>query len=229
MYLVNSIKYGVCLIFAICIGLGLFLFMQKLISQPIQNDRDLVISGVVTLFKPVEDILPDIPEPEATIPEPEIVKDDFDISPESMDVSQDITFDGTVEGLTGFDIGFAEEGILVAVADDSLKDFANDTREGVIDITPFATRKPNIPQKAYDNQLSGWVTVIFNLDENGYTRSIQILDAQPKGIFEQEVVRAVSRWRYNTQGLVTPGKDVVLTQRIQLDWRDFPKNLPYHD
>ena len=110
-----------------------------------------------------------------------------------------------------------------------LEDFGEDTQQGFIEITPFATRRPNIPDMAYENQLNGWVLVIFNVSSAGKPHSIKVLDASPKGIFEEEVIKAIKQWRYNLKGISGNGQDKVMTQKIELNWQNHPQNLAYED
>jgi TonB family protein len=52
------------------------------------------------------------------------------------------------------------------------------------------------PAKAAQNQVSGYVVVEFTVTPFGGTDNIQIVDAQPKGVFEESAIRAVKHFKY---------------------------------
>ena len=224
-------KVLVCAIAAIAISLALFLFMQRLINQPIPKIPDMEFSGFVELFKatpetPVEERTPE-PLQEFSEPEPQqkspnlLNQADSNISlPDSFEFSSKGVFPGLSAGNSANSF---------EVANELLADFGGDTQQGFIEITPFATRRPNIPEVAWENQLNGWVLVIFNVSPSGKTRNIKILDASPKGIFEEEVIRAIEHWHYDVQDVIRDGQDLVMTQKIQLNWQNYQQNMPYEN
>jgi len=69
---------------------------------------------------------------------------------------------------------------------------------GDVDKSPQIVRKENpaYPLSARRRNLTGKVTVKFLVDSNGKVRKPQILDAQPKGIFEQSVLDSISKWHF---------------------------------
>ncbi len=224
-------KMLVCLLASASVSLALFLFMQKLVNQPVPTLPNVEFSGFVELFRPLpevrtEELQPE-PEPQVSEPKPQqlslnmLNQADSDIRlPDNVAFNADGLF-------PGFSVGAGANNF--DVAQELLADFGQDTQQGFIEITPFATRQPNIPDVAYQNQLNGWVLIIFKVSPEGVPRNIKVLDASPKGIFEFEVVRAVKRWRYNVSGIVRNGQDVVMTQKIDLNWQDYSQNLPYED
>jgi len=94
---------------------------------------------------------------------------------------------------------------------------------------PFNTRRPNVPEVAWQNKINGWVLVAFSVTPDGKTRNIRVLDARPRGVFEEKVVAAVNDWNYRVSfsGKVT--QDIVLTQKVEVQWQNFPQNLPNVD
>ena len=40
--------------------------------------------------------------------------------------------------------------------------------QGYIEVIPFDTRKPNVPDVAWENKISGWVLVEFRGDRRGH-------------------------------------------------------------
>ncbi|GAA6135590.1 hypothetical protein NBRC116188_23800 [Oceaniserpentilla sp. 4NH20-0058] len=87
-------------------------------------------------------------------------------------------------------------------------------------ITPMTTRKPQIPKIAWENKINGWVTVSIEVTPSGFTENIQVIDASPRGVFEDEAVATVKHWRYQSQD----GENRKLLQKIEFQWKDYPYN-----
>ncbi len=96
-------------------------------------------------------------------------------------------------------------------------------------MVPYNTRKPNVPDVAWQNKISGWVLVAFSVTPSGSTRNVRVLDARPRGVFEEKVIAAVEDWQYSINFSGRNTADVVLTQRVDVRWQDYPKNLPNVD
>jgi protein TonB len=90
-------------------------------------------------------------------------------------------------------------------------------------ITPVGTRMPIIPKVAWDNKINGWVLLSFTVSSEGRVKDIRILDASPKGVFEENAVLAASKWRY--QGFI--GYDRYVSQKIEFEWKNYPYNWDY--
>ncbi len=56
--------------------------------------------------------------------------------------------------------------------------------------------KPQYPPRAEMRRIEGTVKVRFLVDENGTVSRLSILEANPEGVFEDAVRRAVGRWKY---------------------------------
>jgi len=90
-------------------------------------------------------------------------------------------------------------------------------------ITPVGTRTPIIPKVAWDNKINGWVLLSFTVTSEGRVKDIRVLDASPKGVFEENAVLAASKWRY--QGFI--GYDRYVSQKIEFEWKNYPYNWDY--
>ena len=101
--------------------------------------------------------------------------------------------------------------------------------QGYIEVVPFDTRKPNVPEVAWQNKISGWVLVAFSVTPQGTTRDVRVLDASPRGVFEEKVIAAVADWRYRINFSGDAKGDVILTQKVEVDWNNYPQNLPNVD
>lgn len=90
---------------------------------------------------------------------------------------------------------------------------------------PYSTVQPNIPEIAWINRLNGWIEVSINIDEQGKVTQVDILDSVPKGIFEEEVIKAVYSWLYSPYIHQGKAEAIKLKQKIELFWQDYPSNV----
>lgn len=61
---------------------------------------------------------------------------------------------------------------------------------------PKFKKSPVYPYRAKRMGVEGYVSVSFIVDKNGKVSNIKILDSQPKNIFDQSVINALSSWEY---------------------------------
>lgn len=55
---------------------------------------------------------------------------------------------------------------------------------------------PEYPQAARRQRVEGWIKIQFVVDEQGRVGQIEVLAAQPQGMFEPSVRRCVVGWRF---------------------------------
>lgn len=101
--------------------------------------------------------------------------------------------------------------------------------QGYVEVVPFDTRRPNVPEVAWRNKIDGWVLVAFSVTPDGRTQKVRVLDASPRGVFEESVIAAVSDWTYNVSFAGKAKGDVVMTQKVEVLWSNYPQNLPNVD
>lgn len=82
---------------------------------------------------------------------------------------------------------------------------------------PLVRVEPDYPPRAKQRGIEGWVEVEFTITPIGTVEDPRILRANPPGVFEQAVLRAVRRWRYNPQ--VVNGKPVARKERTRLRFK----------
>lgn len=56
--------------------------------------------------------------------------------------------------------------------------------------------EPVYPAKAIENKIAGWVDLEFTLLKDGSVSNIQILNAQPDGVFDDAARKSVTKWRF---------------------------------
>ena len=86
-----------------------------------------------------------------------------------------------------------------------------------------------MPEVAWQNRIDGWVLVAFTVTPEGRTRDIRVLDARPRGVFEESVVAAVEDWQYRLEFSSRSSYSVTLTQKVEVEWKNYPQNLPNVD
>ena len=63
-------------------------------------------------------------------------------------------------------------------------------------LTPIVKIPPVYPMRARRRAIEGWVKVNFLVNEQGNVENVNIIEADPENIFEQSVIRCVSKWRF---------------------------------
>lgn len=95
---------------------------------------------------------------------------------------------------------------------------------GYKEVIPNATRQPNIPEYAWNNKINGWVLVAFTVNAKGFVENVRVLDAQPRGVFEENVIASVKHWVYSPADFGGKKVKAQLTQKIELFYKDYPYN-----
>lgn len=72
------------------------------------------------------------------------------------------------------------------------------TAFGLADSLPFARvmAPPAYPYRAAQAGIEGYVDLRFDITASGATENIQVVHAEPEGVFEQSALAAVARWRF---------------------------------
>jgi protein TonB len=68
---------------------------------------------------------------------------------------------------------------------------------GSSDVVPLVRVDPEYPIKAKQRGIEGYVDIEFTIGPAGTVEDARVIGAYPPGIFEQNALRAVRRWRYN--------------------------------
>lgn len=74
--------------------------------------------------------------------------------------------------------------------------------------------KVTYPFRAGELRVSGDVSVLYDINEEGRTRNIRVINAEPKNYFEKAIKQDVSKWQFATHN---PRKDVRLDVSYRLD------------
>jgi protein TonB len=216
---------------ALAITVAIFLFMHSLIRTSESGSVPLAVFESIEILRPQ----PQEPEPERHEERPEeaATEPTLDLpqlappSPEPPQALEMPTLDMALDGLAIQAVGDNFRAPL-GVGGVNIPGGGQDA-QGFVEVVPYNTRKPNVPDVAWQNKISGWVLVAFSVTPSGSTRNVRVLDARPRGVFEEKVIAAVEDWQYSISFSGRSSADVVLTQRVDVRWQDYPKNLPNVD
>ncbi|WP_417688451.1 energy transducer TonB [Pseudidiomarina sp.] len=138
---------------------------------------------------------PPPPPPPAQPPEtPPNEPDTSDADGMNLDLGFDVDVGGTE---TGFDASGAM------------------MRDG--EAVPVVRINPRYPPAAARDGVEGWVMLRFTIDKTGGVTDVEVIDSNPRRVFDQEARRALLRWKYNPK--MVDGKPVEQPgQTVQLDF-----------
>jgi len=196
------ISMGVASVFT----LGLFYFMQSLITTGEQVDERRTIVKLVDATMPEIELAViekrDRPEPieEKTELQPELKKkhSNLDSGP-SLNIQR-----GTVDVDMGIELSIA-----TILATDG-------------DYLPLVAIAPQYPARATQRSIEGWCLVSFTVDNQGNVAegSIKVIDAEPPEIFNRNSIRAAARFKFQPRikdGIGVEVEDVQYVFRFMID------------
>lgn len=202
------IRWGVSMILGAFITLGLFYFMQTLIATGKDLDQSLTIVKVVDATMPeIElDVIEEIekPEPIEEVNEPPPDTPDkqinLDNGPSLNIVRNEVQLDANLN------LGNAS----ISITDGEMLPLVNVT--------------PEYPTRAASRGIEGWCQVRFTVDATGNVveDSIEVVDAEPQGIFDRSSIRAAARFKFQPRvkdgvGVAVPGVQYVFRYVLEGD------------
>ncbi|MEE2000392.1 energy transducer TonB [Alkalimonas sp. MEB108] len=161
----------------------LFLLMATLVKgtgERRDNEQERIVVEINTT-PPDMDTQVRRPPPPPPPPPPAQPPQQPQTPPEQTDVSGAVGFN-----MPGLDLGGASGGI----GDPS----GALMRDG--DAQPIVRIEPRYPVQAARDGLQGWVRLSFSIMEDGSVDNVEVLEAEPRRVFDREAIRALRRWRY---------------------------------
>ena len=185
----RALRIAMAAPFALAMTLGLFLFMNQLISAGrgpvavpesiagIRFGRVEIPDEVVTRSrrKPVQP-----PPPRDPPPPPRLRVSRMAHEPPPLALPELPRLAVPLVGGAGLFIGNFE--------------LVDRAAEG--DIVPVVVIRPMYPREAAMAGIEGWVKVEFTITETGSVRDPRIVDAQPPRVFNREAIRAILKWKF---------------------------------
>jgi len=226
-------RYLAALAGALLVTCLVFLFIQRLVENRVSQNLVQVVHEAVRILPP-EPETPAPPTPEdSAAPTPEPALESLAVAvptPPVPNVAETPQIAADPVPLGDIDLGPVGEtwSAPLTGGDAVIAGLGQDAR-GFVEVVPFTTRRPNVPELAWRNHINGWVLVAFSVTPAGRTRDVRVLDADPRGVFEDKVVAAVRDWQYQVTFSGELRGDVVLTQKVEVRWENYPQNLPNVD
>jgi len=196
----------------LAVALLLFLLMNTLISGEQSFDRDALGGNLVDFIRVRPDEIPQIkervwpdelPPPEDPPPPPPMNVADH---PKPAPVPLDIELPNIVvpaAAARGPSLGGWSPG--------------DATAEG--DVIPMVRIDPQWPRQALIDRIEGWVKVELTILPDGTVSNVEVLESEPRGLFDSNTRRAVLRWVFKPA--VVDGQ-AVARQAIQTIDFSFP-------
>lgn len=200
----------------IIIGLGvggavtfaLFVLMAYLIKadvRPPLEEEHITIQ--ISMVEPDDDInlrerrLPKKPEPPKNPPPPRTQKIAKAERPKVQSMNLNL---GKV------DVAIAGNGLYLGPAGGNMGDG---------EAIPMVIIQPRYPRKAAMEGIEGWVKFKFTIAPDGSPINVELVDAQPRRIFERDARRAIYKWKFKpnvVDGKAVEQHNMIYTMQFQL-------------
>jgi len=210
-------RFLVSCLFAPVITFALLLFMAGLINGKTQDyatkqdnpSFDLVVNAKDESFESRERRKPEPPEPqqEQSV-EPVAVVQNTLSSPEiSMDLD-----------IPSLDLSSSVSSMSISMPGIESMELPTAGNAGEMMAMPLYRVQPRYPTKALRANKEGYVVLSFDINESGRVTNIQVVQAEPKRLFDREAKRALKKWKYKPM-LVNGQAVSQLGQKIRLDFQ----------
>ena len=199
------VRFLVSILLGAAVTFALFSFMAFLVSSGDRNKEEQLENIIVEVnttppksqAERRQRVPPPPPPPPKTPPKPQAPE------PETNTNNGGLTFNMPGVQLAGANAGMSAPG-------------AGFGRDG--DATPIVRIEPKYPIQAAHDGKEGWVTLSFTINEIGGVEDVNVIDAEPKRVFDKEAKRALRKWKYKPK--VVDGKamkQVGLTVRLDFN------------
>lgn len=89
-------------------------------------------------------------------------------------------------------------------------DYGSDT------LVPLIRVEPNYPGRAAARGIEGEVQLAFTVLADGSVSGVEVLRADPRGVFEHQAMRAVARWKFRPRAAGAPPRRATQTLKFRL-------------
>lgn len=187
----SAFRLPISFVLSLAFTVALFWLMHIMISQREIPDTVLAVPRI-----DFSRLVRDSDTQEIARVKPEIKKIEPPPSPQNVSTNTKASvaagLDQSSLAPAGVDFGGTGEGGLRTGGAQSLAMASGNDRGPV----PQVRIDPEYPPQAKDRGVEGWALFQFTVTREGRVKDIVILDAQPKGVWDRSIIRAVSNWRY---------------------------------
>ncbi|MBA6289348.1 energy transducer TonB [Colwellia sp. MB3u-4] len=185
------VRFLVSILLGAAVTFALFSFMAFLVSSGDRTKEvgleNIIVEVNTTPPKSAAErrqrVPPPPPPPPKTPPKPQAPE------PEANNDAGGLTFNMPGVQLAGANAGISAPG-------------AGFGRDG--DATPIVRIEPKYPIQAARDGKEGWVTLSFTINEIGGVEDVDVIEAEPRRVFDREAKRALRKWKYKPK--VVDGK-----------------------
>ncbi|PSW20325.1 energy transducer TonB [Photobacterium sanctipauli] len=191
---------------AFAMALGLFTFMAWMVDnghQRAQEDKKPLAFDMVMVEQEREAqrrqrTVPEKPE----TPEP---------PPEAVPTSTQSVTNTAMPNMPSLNLDTAISGLAINVP--TFSDFGANQQA-----MPLYRVEPRYPSRAMKQGAEGYVVMSFTIDPQGRPTDINVIEAQPRRLFEREAMRALQKWKY--QPKVVDGRAISqVGQTVRLEFK----------
>lgn len=197
------VRFLVSLLLGAAVTFALFAFMAYLIGGGAQRNEAPPPTPVIEIVTspPDSDVQERRRTPPPPPPPPEQPPQQPQSQPDASDASLNLNM-GFDVNVGGADTGLSGPGGML-------------NSDG--DATPIVRIEPRYPPSAARNGTEGWVQLRFTITPQGGVTDVEIIDSEPRRVFDREARRALLRWKYKPK--VVDGKPVSQPgMTVQLDF-----------
>ncbi|RDV25134.1 energy transducer TonB [Alteromonas aestuariivivens] len=198
-------RFIVSILIGAAVAFGLFVLMAKLIENSARPADEVPEAPVIDIVmqEPDDDVQTRTRVPPPPPPPPQQPPKMQPVEPEEAEPNTDgfsLNIPQVDTGGVGINIG-----AVGAMQSDG-------------EATPIVRIDPKYPPEAARDGKEGWVRLQFTINEVGGVEDIEVLDADPKRIFDREARRALRKWKYKPK--IVDGKAVRQENMfVQLDFK----------
>ncbi|MFA0085147.1 TonB family protein [Vibrio sp. E150_011] len=85
-------------------------------------------------------------------------------------------------------------------------------------VMPLHRKEPRYPRRAIQRNVEGYVVMSFTIDVNGRPSDIEVVEANPKRMFEREAMVALKQWKYQPM-MVNGNAQPRVGQTVKLEFK----------
>ena len=179
-------RLAVTMVAACAVSLALFWMMQRMVSGPADMQRAERNSTVVDFVRLKEDSRTQLKERRKKEPpkpeKPQLPKES--VSQQNTPMQQ-MPFN--MPDIAP-DLSLAQNSLL--------GDAVVGMGFGDTDVIPLVRMNAVYPQRAIRQKIEGYVTARLQINPQGTVDDVEIIDAQPRGVFEREAIRALYKYKF---------------------------------